>query len=166
MKILQGMGLMVVAALLSVACSKSPTAPDATVNLTKPPRNVDFTVYKSPTCGCCSDWIKHLETNGFTAESVEPQDLSAVKQAWKLSPELQSCHTAVSRQGYLFEGHIPAHVIQRFLAERPANAVGLVVPGMPLGSPGMEIDDKFEAYDVLLLRKDGKTELFTRISHP
>jgi len=130
------------------------------------PTDVDLLVYKSASCGCCADWVAHMQEAGFTSKVEHPEDLVAVKQSWNISSEYQSCHTAVSRQGYIFEGHIPAYVIQRFLAEKPANAMGLAVAGMPIGSPGMEMGDKFEPYDVRLLRKDGKTELFTRITKP
>lgn len=130
------------------------------------PKNVDLLVYSSNTCGCCEDWVKHMKDNGFSSRIVHPEKLIDVKVAWNINIDQQACHTAVSRQGYVFEGHIPAHVIQRFLAERPRNAIGLAVPGMPVGSPGMEMGDEFEPYDVLLLRKDGKTEVFTRITAP
>jgi len=130
------------------------------------PTETDFLVYKSPTCGCCNDWLTHLQSNGFTTDFVQTENLSEIKEKLGIPQSYASCHTAVSRQGYVFEGHIPAHVIQRFLAERPPNAIGLAVPGMPIGSPGMEMGDRFEPYDVILLRKDGKTELFTRISAP
>jgi len=130
------------------------------------PKTVDLLVYKSPTCGCCADWVKHMNEAGFTSEVKHPEHLLEVKRSWNIGPEFQSCHTAVSREGYVFEGHIPAHVIQRFLAEKPANAIGLAVAGMPIGSPGMEMGGKFEPYDVRLLRKNGSSVSFTRITGP
>jgi|GEM_PF-115715 len=130
------------------------------------PSKVDMVVYKSPTCGCCADWIEHINDQGFSTRIEHPAIMSEVKLAWKIPTDLQSCHTAVSRQGYVFEGHIPAHVIQRFLAEKPRKAYGLTVPDMPVGSPGMEMGDRFEPYNVYLLREDGKKIVFTHIGEP
>lgn len=121
-------------------------------------------VFKSPTCGCCGDWITHVDQNGFHSTIQHPDDLNAVKDKLKIAPQYQSCHTAVSANGYVFEGHIPAWVIHRFLSETPSNAIGLAVPGMPIGSPGMEIGDRFTPYDVLLLKSDGSSEVFVSIT--
>ena len=125
---------------------------------------VALAVYKSPTCGCCGDWIEHLEERGFITETHHPENLSALKDDKGVPPEARSCHTAVSAQGYLFEGHVPALFIRRFLQAPPAGARGLTVPGMPIGSPGMEIDDKFTPYDILLVNADGSTEVFASIA--
>jgi hypothetical protein len=110
-------------------------------------------VYKSPTCGCCSDWIKHLQANGFT--SIRAFDVGNAKKRAEVGMSLRygSCHTALI-DGYVIEGHVPAREIRRLLKERP-KALGLAVPGMPLGSPGMEVDDgRVDRYDVLLVQKD------------
>ncbi len=119
-------------------------------------------VWKSATCGCCSAWIAHVEQNGF---SVKAQDMAAgqlarIKADAGLSPDLQSCHTA-RIEGYVIEGHVPASDIRRLLAVKP-DAVGLTVPGMPIGSPGMEAGGEKEPYEVLLVRRDGSTEVFSR----
>lgn len=107
-----------------------------------------ITVYKSPTCGCCSDWIAHLEEAGFTVEAVDREDMAAIKAQHQVPARLQSCHTALV-DGYVIEGHVPAKEIHRLLTERPP-ITGLAVPGMPIGSPGMEIDGFApEPYDVL-----------------
>jgi hypothetical protein len=107
-----------------------------------------ITVYKSPTCGCCSDWIAHLKEAGFTVEAVDRDDLAAIKAQHQVPARLQSCHTALV-DGYVIEGHVPAREIHRLLTERPP-ITGLAVPGMPIGSPGMEIDGFTpEPYDVL-----------------
>jgi len=117
------------------------------------------TVYKSPTCGCCGKWISHLRENGFTVEGVDMENLRWVKRISGIGPQEQSCHTA--RVGsYVIEGHVPAEDIKRLLAEKP-DATGLTVPGMPQGSPGME-SPRPEHYEVLLLKKDGSTEVFAR----
>jgi hypothetical protein len=116
-----------------------------------------ITVYKSPTCGCCDKWVAHLEENDFAVETVDITDLRMVKSMAGIAPEHASCHTA--RVGdYVIEGHVPADDIRRLLAERP-DARGLTVPGMPMGSPGMESSQP-EHYEVLLLDKDGKTTVF------
>ena len=120
-------------------------------------------VFKSPTCGCCGKWVSHIEESGLETKTYHPDDLTAVKQRLGITPRLQSCHTAVSKDGYVFEGHIPASVMQRFLAEKPKGALGLAVPGMPVGSPGMEMGSRRDSYDVLLLMKDGTTSVYQHI---
>lgn len=121
-------------------------------------------VYKSPTCGCCQEWIDHMEAQGFRTDIHHPAALNEVKAKYQIAPQYQSCHTAVSPTGYVFEGHIPAKIIERFLTEKPADAIGLAVPGMPMGSPGMEMGNRFTPYDVLLLKTDGSTQVYARIN--
>lgn len=116
-------------------------------------------VYKSPTCGCCSDWIKHMQSNGFT--NVKAHDVGNAKKRADVGMSLRfgSCHTALI-DGYVIEGHVPARDIRRLLKERP-KALGLAVPGMPLGSPGMEVDDgRVDRYDVLLVQKDESSTVY------
>lgn len=126
--------------------------------------SADFQIYKSPTCGCCGEWVDHLEDKGFTTAVHHPDDLDGVKRERGIQPKYQSCHTAVSEQGYVFEGHIPARDIRAFLENPPQDAIGLAVPGMPVGSPGMEVGDRFTPYDVLLLKEDGSSELFRHVA--
>lgn len=121
-------------------------------------------VLKDPSCGCCEGWVTHVSERGFMAQISHPQDLNAEKLRLGIAPQFQSCHTAVSDEGYVFEGHIPANIITRFLAEKPADALGLAVPGMPLGSPGMEVGDQFRPYDVLQLNKDGSSRVYAHIA--
>lgn len=120
-------------------------------------------VYKSPTCGCCGKWIDHMEQQNFATTTHHPADLAAEKQRLGVAARYQSCHTAVSPDGYVFEGHIPAKLVQQFLEEKPAGAIGLAVPGMPVGSPGMEVDDRFSPYQVLLLKEDGSSEVYASV---
>ncbi|PSF11830.1 metal-binding protein [Marinobacter fuscus] len=115
-------------------------------------------VYKSPTCGCCGDWIDHLEDNGFKVESTDVQNMNRVKAEAGLLPGLGSCHTAFV-DGYVIEGHVPASDIKRLLADAPM-ATGLSVPGMPAGSPGMEMGDRKDHYKVILFNKQGQTRIF------
>lgn len=124
---------------------------------------VDIDVYNSPSCHCCKDWMKHLEQNGFTPRSIHPKDLDALKAEKGVPEQYESCHTGVTRDGYVFEGHVPAKFIRQFLASPPPHARGLAVPGMPLGSPGMESDDFFMPYKIILLKDDGTAEVYADI---
>jgi hypothetical protein len=117
-------------------------------------------VYKTSGCGCCIGWMKHLERNGFqvTSKDLPHGALMQKKLGLGLRPEQTSCHTG-EIGGYVVEGHVPAREVKRLLRERP-DAVGLSVPDMPVGSPGMEDGDAREPYDVLLIRRDGSAEVF------
>lgn len=116
-----------------------------------------ITVYKSPTCGCCTAWVTHVKRAGFRVEIHDTANVQPVKDRWGVPPDLISCHTA-RVDGYVLEGHIPADLIQRLLQERPA-VVGIATPGMPMGSPGME-GGEAEPYDVVTFDKEGRTALF------
>ena len=120
-------------------------------------------VYKSPTCGCCTKWMDHLAENGFISTGHHPDDLSDLKRELGVPVRYGSCHTGVSKNGYVFEGHVPARYIAQFLDDPPADALGLAVPAMPVGSPGMEYRDQFMAYDVLLLKRDGSVEVYASV---
>jgi hypothetical protein len=116
-------------------------------------------VYKSPTCGCCAKWIDHVKANGFRVEIHDVNDNVAAKKAeWRVPRELHSCHTAKVGD-YVLEGHVPAAEIKRMLAEKPAIA-GLAVPGMPMGSPGMEGPYPADKYDVVAFTHGGQTSVF------
>lgn len=112
---------------------------------------IQIKVWKDPNCGCCSKWVAHLARNGFTATVLEVADMGEIKTRLGVPPELNSCHTA-EVEGYLIEGHVPATAIKRLLDEKPS-AKGLAVPGMPIGSPGME-GGQAEIYDVVLFGND------------
>ena len=120
-------------------------------------------VHKTATCGCCKQWIKHLEKNGFSISTKDHQSLQEIKESYQIKSEYRSCHTGVSKDGYIFEGHIPSKYITQFLSEEHSNAIGLSVPGMPLGSPGMEFEGKFMPYDVLFLFKDGTSKVYAEV---
>jgi hypothetical protein len=118
-------------------------------------------VHKSPTCGCCMVWVKHLEAAGFSVKTQDSNDMGAIKSRLGVPADKGSCHTAVVG-GYFIEGHVPAADIKRLLAEKP-DAKGLTVPGMPLGSPGMEVPDgTVQPYAVELVGRDGKTRVYSR----
>ena len=125
--------------------------------------NFELLVHKTPTCGCCKMWVKHMEENGFTINTKDHQSLVKIKEELKIEPKHRSCHTGVSSQGHFFEGHIPSEYVSQFLAEGNPDAIGLSVPGMPLGSPGMEVEDRFTPYDVLVHYKDGSTKVYAEI---
>lgn len=117
-------------------------------------------VWKSPTCGCCKDWVTHMEANGFQVTVHETGNTAARAKAG-IPLSLGSCHTALV-EGYALEGHVPAREVHRLLKERPA-AIGLAVPGMPVGSPGMDgpaYGDRKDPYQVLLVQRDGAARVF------
>lgn len=118
-------------------------------------------VYKSPTCGCCEDWIRHLEASGFKVKATDVPDSRNYRVRFGMPNKYGSCHTAVVG-GYVVEGHVPAREIERLLREKP-NALGLAVPGMPIGSPGMdgpEYKGLKDMYDVLLVARDGSARVW------
>ena len=120
-------------------------------------------VHKTPTCGCCKMWVEHLKMNGLKANTQDHENLDEIKKMYGIKPQYRSCHTAVSKDGYIFEGHIPSKYITQFLSENHPNAIGLSVPGMPMGSPGMEVGDRFMPYDVLILYRDGTSRVFAKV---
>jgi hypothetical protein len=122
-----------------------------------------LTVFKSPSCGCCGKWVQHIHNEGFNAVVKDTAQLSAIKRHYQIAPRYQSCHTAVSRDGYVFEGHIPARYIQKFIDNPVADAIGLTVPAMPVGSPGMEVGERFQPYQILLLHRDGTHSPYAQI---
>ena len=118
-----------------------------------------MTVYKDPNCGCCTEWVAHVRKAGFVVTVRDTADMASVKSSFGVPSSLESCHTA--RVGaYAIEGHVPADVIQKLLREQPAAARGLAVPGMPMGSPGMDQGSQKDAYDVVLFDKAGKTRVY------
>ncbi len=145
------LGALVVAGVavsgaLVVGATRSDAAPASVV-----------TVYKSATCGCCKEWVKHLEANGFAVRSVDVDNLQEMKAASGIPGPLASCHTALV-DGYVVEGHVPADLVKKMLRERPAIA-GLAVPGMPSGSPGMEGPRK-DRYNVMAFEKGGSSHVY------
>jgi len=142
-----------------VACSES-SAPESS----EAKQSIAIEVFKSPSCGCCGLWVSHIEENGFDPTIRNRNSLDAIKKKLNISANMQSCHTGVTSDGYFFEGHIPAKHITAFIANPPEGAIGLAVPGMPAGSPGMEMGDRFTPYEVLLVKADGSTEPFATVS--
>jgi hypothetical protein len=120
-----------------------------------------ITVYKTPTCGCCKQWVEHLKKNGFAPTTHDLDDLSETKDTLGVPAALRSCHTGVAGR-YVFEGHVPADLVRKVMTEKPANIVGLAVPGMPSGSPGMEVPGQKDAYDVIAFTRDGKRTIYAK----
>jgi hypothetical protein len=116
-------------------------------------------IYKTPSCGCCAKWVDHIKAAGFTPVIKDLDDVSGIKKNQGVPETLWSCHTALV-EGYAIEGHVPADLIKRLIAERP-KLVGLAVPGMPQGSPGMETGRK-DSYDVVAWEKGGKMRVYAR----
>lgn len=138
---------MVAVAMIGAGCAPAPG------------ERTEITVYKTAACGCCKDWIRHLEANGFAVKAYDVQNLAQIKRQHGVNPRLGSCHTA--RVGnYVIEGHVPAHDIKHLLAEQPAVA-GLAVPGMPAGSPGMAGSRKVP-YTVYTFNTDGSAAVYAR----
>lgn len=157
MRYLWMVALLVVGGGLFVVTARADASPsiDAAVVASTP-----VLVYKTPTCGCCSEWVKHLEEAGFEVETRDLDNLSAIKSELGVDPKLQSCHTAVVGD-YVVEGHVPADVIARILEEQPSIA-GVAVPGMPAGSPGMEMGSRVDPYEIIAFDRDGNMKVYDR----
>jgi hypothetical protein len=136
--------------LLSIACSAEESESISDLPIVQ--------VYKSPTCGCCGKWVSHLEANGFKVKATDVNDINLIKRSYGIPPALASCHTAVVGD-YLIEGHVSAKDIVQLLKQKPA-IKGIAVPGMPIGSPGMEVGNP-QAYDVVSFGANGETEIFS-----
>jgi len=121
------------------------------------PASPVVTVYKDPGCECCAKWVKHVTANGFVVSVRDVQNMDEVKRTMNVPSALQSCHTAVVGR-YVIEGHVPADVIKKLLAEQ-APVLGLAVPGMVTGSPGME-GGRAERYNVIAFERSGKTRVY------
>ena len=119
-----------------------------------------MTVYKSPYCGCCGEWIEYVRKNGISVRVKEMEDVSPVKEHFKIDDDLWSCHTAII-DGYVVEGHVPAYVVRKLLEERP-EITGITVPGMPVGSPGMEGPNP-KPYQVLAFDRQGNRTVFAEV---
>lgn len=120
----------------------------------------EVVMYKNPGCQCCTKWAEHMMEGEFTVEEKPTPTIMRIKQENGITRELSSCHTAMVGD-YVVEGHVPIDDVRRLLKEKPENAIGLTVPGMPTGSPGMEIPGRMpDSYDVLLVKNDGSTEVW------
>jgi hypothetical protein len=121
-----------------------------------------LSVFKTPTCGCCQNWVEYMKANGFTAKVTNMPDVSSVKMQNGLPPRLASCHTTLVG-GYVIEGHVPVEDVRRLLKEKPAGIAGIAAPGMPAGSPGMDVPNS-PAYQIIAFDKTGRTSVYA--THP
>ncbi|NEP77130.1 MAG: DUF411 domain-containing protein [Okeania sp. SIO3B3] len=124
------------------------------------PQALNITVYRTPTCGCCKGWVEHIKQNGFqVTDIVKPEsEIQTIRQKYNLPSNLASCHTS-EIAGYLVEGHTPVADVKNLIANKP-NIAGISVPGMPIGTPGMEMGDRQESFNVFAFQKDGQTKVF------
>jgi hypothetical protein len=143
-----------IAALASLVGASAPAPTD------RHPAATAVTVFKDPNCGCCAQWVEHLRRHAFTVTVRDTSDVSGAKRAGRVPEQLHSCHTAFVN-GYVVEGHVPAADIQRLLRDKPRIA-GIAVPGMPVGSPGMEMGSRKDKYEVIAFTRDGSTSVFAR----
>jgi hypothetical protein len=120
---------------------------------------VTITVYKDPSCGCCTKWVEHLRSAGLKPVVHDRSDMDALKDSLGVPTALRSCHTAVAGR-YVIEGHVPAANVKRLVAAAPRGIVGIAAPGMPAGSPGMEVPGRADRYDVIAFAADGTTKLY------
>lgn len=146
--------------VLSLGCGEAEAAPEQAAQRSSDQELPTVLVYKTPTCGCCNGWIDHLQAAGFTVDARDVRDIMTVKQDGGVPVSMSSCHTAIV-DGYVVEGHVPAEQVKRLLAERPEVA-GIAVPGMPVGSPGME-GPNAKPYQVLSFTHDGQAEVFAEV---
>jgi hypothetical protein len=144
-------GLAVVAVMTTASAPSSPEPAPAAVTVT---------VFKDRNCGCCKEWVEHLKKHAFAVVARDTSDVTSVKRTARVPEGLYSCHTAFVN-GYVVEGHVPAADIQRLLDEKPKIA-GLAVPGMPVGSPGMEYGDRKDPYNVMAFTRDGGSTVFAK----
>lgn len=123
--------------------------------------SADFVVYKNPQCDCCNKWISHVREAGYSVLIPKSSNMRSIKQKFGVNPKYQSCHTAVHQQsGLVFEGHVPVNHISALINDHQADDIGLAVPGMPVGSPGMEMGNRKDPYTVLLLKRSAKPTPF------
>lgn len=120
---------------------------------------IKIDIYRSPTCSCCGKWVEHLKDNNFQINDNVVDDVQSIKDKYGVSKEMASCHTALVN-GYVIEGHVPANDIRKLLKLKP-HVIGIAVPAMPSGTPGMEMGGKKDAYDVMSFDKDKKYQVFT-----
>ena len=122
---------------------------------------IDMIVYKTPYCGCCTNWITQMEDKGLSAKTIVKDNFDDMKAKNGIKPNMRSCHTAFI-DGYVIEGHVNYSAIQRLLREKPKDVIALSVPGMVVGSPGMEMGNKKMPYNIIAIRKDGSTFVYEK----
>jgi len=150
--------------LLIGACSDEKEKPDQANTVANAVGMTKLTVYKTPACGCCGEWVDHVGQAGFKTDVVNQDSVAHIKDRFGIPRNARSCHTAITDEDLVFEGHVPAKYIREFLTERPSGARGLIVPAMPLGSPGMEYQDQFQPYTIFMMTQDGQLEPYAKVA--
>lgn len=125
-----------------------------------------ITVNKDPNCGCCNAWIDQMASKGYQLKANNVTNLNEIKANYGVDNSVSSCHTAVTDRGYVIEGHVPARYVEQFLKNPLAGAIGLSVPGMPVGSPGMEMGSRFQPYQVVVIMDNGMHQVFAEVNSP
>jgi len=151
---------LAIALLAAAGCSDANAAAERAESIQADPDLPTVLVYKTPTCGCCNGWVEHMERAGFTVDARDVTDIMSVKRDGGVPVQMSSCHTAII-DGYVVEGHVPADQVKRLLADRP-DVAGIAVPGMPIGSPGMEGSNP-KPYQVLTFSHDGQPGVFADV---
>lgn len=141
------------------------TIPNVQSQISDTLKNNTLTVHRDPNCGCCHSWIEHAKSYGvmIVDKVTSNEAVTAIKAQHQLPTSMYSCHTIISQDGYVFEGHVPVKYMDKFLQNPPKDAIGLATPGMPMGSPGMEMGDQFSPYTIMLIKKDGSTAPYASI---
>lgn len=151
---------LAIALLAAAGCSDANAAAQRAEAVQPDPDLPTVLVYKTPTCGCCNGWVEHMEQAGFAVDARDVTDIMSVKRDGGVPVQMSSCHTAII-DGYVVEGHVPADQVKRLLADRP-DVAGIAVPGMPIGSPGMEGSNP-KPYQVLSFTHDGQPAVFADV---
>lgn len=149
-------------AILYFAPAIAQTTANDTAKIEQPAvatKKIHLNIHKDPNCGCCKAWVSQLPKS-YSRSVFNTSNVSAIKDKVKVPNRLRSCHTAISDSGFFFEGHIPNQAIKSFLASPPKTALGLAVPGMPIGSPGMEVGNKTMRYPIYLVNQDGSHSIY------
>jgi len=146
-----------------ISCSKKEAVNNVSFDEKETVQKTSLSIHKRENCGCCHKWIDHINANGFQSLVTNNENLSYFKKSLGLSNQYHSCHTGISEEGYIFEGHIPAKFIHQFLKKHIKGSLGLSVPAMPIGSPGMEVEDRFMPYQILLLANDGSATVYKTV---
>jgi len=157
-RVVRLLALLVAAIIVASGCSSAKQGSTGSGQRAGEESVPTVVMYKSPTCGCCTKWADHLSANGFKVEVRTADNINAVKDRYGVPPRLRSCHTAIV-DGYVVEGHVPAREVKRLLEERP-DVAGIAVPGMPIGSPGMEVPGaEPQPFNVVAFDKSGNTRV-------
>jgi len=157
------LSILLLLSVLGVAACSTADSPEKE-SVSSSAQTTNLAVYKSPTCGCCTGWVDHLHDSGVKTDIFNSNTVHEIKDRFGIAHQARSCHTAVYQDRFVFEGHVPPALVKKFMANPPKGAVGLIVPGMPIGSAGMEDGDRFQPYDVWLLDDQGNYSVYASVN--